>query len=157
MTIAPCAGCGLNIEGGTEGCQHLFEELVGRDFSDVRYGRLHGMLVDTYCLQHPDRYCVSGKSLAAHLCGLCWMIERGGNRGQPYEILRRWLDGPKKLDKPALPSFRGTVTIASVQGTTPESHKSALEAWANDVWAAYAPLHAQGRTWLDAAIAARGT
>lgn len=47
MTIAPCAGCGLAIEGGTKGCQLPFEDMVGRDFSDVRYGHLRGMLVDT--------------------------------------------------------------------------------------------------------------
>ena len=152
MTVARCAGCGLNIEGGTEGCQRLFEELVGRDFSDVRYGRLHGMLVDTYCLQHPDRYCVSGKSLAAHLCGLCLIMERGGSRAQPHEPLRRWLDGPKKLDKPRLPARRGSITIAAIRDADgPEAHAVALDRWAKDVWAAYSTVHEQARTWLDAA------
>jgi hypothetical protein len=54
--------------------------LLARDFTDAAYFRVHRMIVDTYCLQHPDRYCVSAKSLAAHLTGLCWLIEHGGSR-----------------------------------------------------------------------------
>ncbi|MCC6737064.1 MAG: hypothetical protein IT534_13180, partial [Bauldia sp.] len=98
---APCAGCGLEIEGGTDGCQQLFESMVGRDFSDFRYGRVHGLVVDCYCLQHPARYCISGKSFAAHLCGLCERLEGEAGYGEHDERLRRWLDGGRRPEKPA--------------------------------------------------------
>jgi Family of unknown function (DUF5946) len=93
----------------------LREELVARDFTDVMYGRLHRMAVDIYCLQHPDRYCASAKSLAAHLMGLCWFMTHTGTRAIGPEALRAWLDGTPRLEKPKLPSFRGKLTIADVR------------------------------------------
>ena len=62
-----CSGCGLVVPGGTAGCQAIMDEVLARDFSDVLYFRVHRMMVDTYSLQHPERYCASAKSLAAHL------------------------------------------------------------------------------------------
>ena len=59
------------------------DKLLARDFSDVTYFRVHRLLVDTYCVQHPERYCVSFKSLAAHLVGLCWSLEHSGSRAVP--------------------------------------------------------------------------
>jgi hypothetical protein len=151
-----CAGCGLLVEDDTDGCQRLFETLVGRDFSDVRYGRVHGLVVDCYCLQHPDRYCISGKSFAAHLCGLCERIEGNAGYGEHDERLRRWLDGARRPEKPAaLPALRGSVTIADVLAADgPETHLRAAECWAHSVWAAYAPFHSLARTWLAEAHAA---
>lgn len=58
-TAEQCSGCGLVVRGGTHGCQAIMDELLARDFSEVLYFRVHRMMVDTYCLQHPDRYCVS--------------------------------------------------------------------------------------------------
>lgn len=153
----PCTGCGLVIENGTAGCHALFEEMTLRDFSDVRYGRVHRVLVDAYCLQHPERYCISAKSLAAHLCGTCDTVERNGSSGEINERLRRWLDGPGRLTKPPLPAFRGSVTIGDVAAAaTPEDHYAAVERWSRDVWAAYASLHAIARQWLDEAMAIGG-
>ena len=153
--LAPCAGCGLLVEDGTEGCQKLFERLVERDFSDVRYGRVHGLVVDCYCLQHPARYCVSGKSFAAHLCGLCERLEGDAGYGEHDERLRRWLDGDRRPDKPAeLPAFRGAVTIAEVLAAdAPETHILTAERWARAIWEAYAPFHPLARRWLGEAQA----
>ncbi len=67
-----CGGCGAWIADGTAGCQALFEEIGARAWADLRYARRQRMVVDAYCLQHPERYCVSAKSLAAHLTGLAW-------------------------------------------------------------------------------------
>lgn len=155
MTRPPerCAGCGLVVEGGTAGCQAIFEELTARDFSLVAYFRVHRMLVDTYCLQHPDPYCISAKSLAAHLMGLCWLIEHDGARAVGSEKLREWLDGTSRLDKPELPSFRGKLTIADVHHTAdPAAHGEAVERWARSTWEAYSPLHALARQWIQQAL-----
>jgi Family of unknown function (DUF5946) len=145
----------MPVEGGEIGCQGIFEQLLARDFGNVLYFRSHRMLVDTYALQHPERYCVSAKSLAAHLTGLCWLLERDGNRAIGGEELRRWLNGPAKIEKPArLPDQRGDLTIRSVLAThDPESHARAVEAWARSTWQAYAALHPLARRWIDAAVA----
>ena len=149
-----CSGCGLVVEGGDEGCNARFQQLTGRSFGDVRFGRLHSMVVDTYCLQHPDRYCLSAKSLAAHLCGLCWTMERGGDTGMPNMALRHWLDGTVSLVKPKLPAERGEFTIGDVDGPDdPAAFEKAVIIWAGAVWAAYEPLHTTARQWLDEAMA----
>lgn len=155
MSSFACSGCGLVVEGGTEGCQTLFETMVGRDFSDIRYGRVHGLVVDCYCLQHPARYCISGKSFAAHLCGLCERLEGDAGYGEHDERLRRWLDGARRPEKPSgLPPFRGDVTIADVLAVDgPEAHLAAAERWARAIWSACAPFHALARRWLAEAHA----
>jgi hypothetical protein len=66
-----CSGCGVQIEGGTAGCRALFDGLALRRFSELAYAQLQFKMVDTYAVQHPDEFCSSAKSLAAHLCGLC--------------------------------------------------------------------------------------
>jgi hypothetical protein len=154
MSEERCAACGMPVEGGETGCQKMFEELLARDFGNVLYFRSHRMLVDTYALQHPERYCASPKSLAAHLTGLCWLLERDGNRAVGGEELRRWLNGNPAIEKPALPARRGDLTIASVVATRdPETHGRAVEAWARSTWEAYAALHPLARRWIEAAVA----
>jgi hypothetical protein len=151
-----CAGCGLEIAGGTAGCQALFERLVGRDFTEVAYFTVHRMMVDVYALQHAERTCKSAKSFAAHLCGLCDLLERGASRAIGSDPLRAWLDGPTELERPQPPDFRGALTIAEVAAAEgPTEHARRVEAWARSTWEAYAPLHELAREWLDRAFAAR--
>jgi hypothetical protein len=124
-----CAGCGLVVPDGTAGCQRIIDEIWAREFGGVSYFRVHRMTVDTYCLQHPERYCASAKSLAAHLTGLCWLLEMEGLRAVGSEALRRWLNGAVRLEKPDVPSFRGRLTVASVRDAAdPEAHARAV-AW----------------------------
>ncbi len=156
-TTERCSGCGLAVAGGTAGCQAIMDELLARDFSDAAYFRVHRMLVDTYALQHPDRYCVSAKSAAAHLSGLCMLIERGGSKAVGSESLRRWLNGPARIEKPAFPAHRGTLTIDEARSAaTPEAYAQAVERWARSTWAAYAALHARARAWIQQALSERG-
>lgn len=148
-TETPCAGCGATFVGGEAGCRALFDRLLERDFSDARFFRVHRTMVDAYCLQHPAVFCVSAKSLAAHLCGLAEAFAHGGARATGPRSLQRWLNGNPGLTKPELPSSRGTSTIASVAGLTdPRLHAAAVEQWARSVWQAYEPLHALAHEWL---------
>jgi hypothetical protein len=150
-----CNGCGLLIKGSTEACQAIFEELMERSFNDGLYFSVHRMVVDTYSLQHPDRYCKSAKSLAAHLCGLCQIIEEGANRAVGEEILRRWLDGRVSLNKPEIPEFRGELTIGDVrEAPDPLAYAEVVERWAVSTWQAYSPLHDLARKWLRRARSA---
>jgi len=112
---AQCSGCGLTAPGGAAGCEAIFHEMVARDFSDALRFRVHRMMVDTYSLQHPDRYCASARSFAAHLTGLCAILESGASRAVGDELLRRWLDGNVRLQRPVTPRFRGELTIAHVR------------------------------------------
>ena len=148
-----CSGCGLEVAGGRAGCRAFFEEFLARDFTDFRYGRLHRMMVDVYCLQHPAEHCASAKSLAAHLTGLCCALEHDRD-AEIQRSVQRWLSGPSPVEKPALPESVGSMTIADVRSSAdPDDYARALHAWARSTSEAYAPLHATARRWIELATA----
>lgn len=156
-TAERCTGCGLVVPGGTAGCQQIADALWAREFGDVTYFRVHRMTVDTYCLQHPDRYCASAKSFAAHLTGLCWLLEHGGPRAVGSEALRRWLNGAVRLEKPEIPVLRGKLTVTDVRDAAdPEAYARAVEDWARSTWEAYASLHSLARDWIQQALSEGG-
>lgn len=153
-TIDRCTECGAEVEGGTAGCQAIMEEFLARDFSDPTYFRVHRMLVDTYALQHPDRYCASAKSLVAHLSGLCWLIEHEGSKALGSQSLGRWLNGSPHIKKPPIPAYRGAVNIVDVRGAPDaSSYAESVESWARSTWKAYAELHSLARQWIRQALA----
>jgi hypothetical protein len=136
----------------------MMDELLALHFSNASYFGVHRLFVDTYCLQHPDRYCASFKSLAAHLAHLCWTLEHGGTRAVPSEPIRRWVERNPHLQKPRLPSFRGSMTLADVvAASTPAEHHRAVEQWARATWDAYADLHTTARHWVTLALAQTAT
>ena len=144
-----CDECGWREAGGRDGCRERFETLLARDFSDPLFYRVHRMFVDTYCLQHPEDHCASAKSLAAHLAGLCWILEGGASPAQGPDRLHRWLSGERKLDKPELPAGRGALTIGGLPADgDPGAWGEAVRAWAESTWAAYADLQPLARTWV---------
>jgi hypothetical protein len=150
--IARCSGCGLVISGGAAGCQALFNERIALESSNFRYARLHRVVVDCYCLQHPDQYCVSAKSLIAHICGLCVAMEHGSDQ-MAYKALQRSLNGNPPLEKASVPHWRGGLTIADVLAAPdPDAYASFVEEWASAVWQAYSPLQGLARGWLRQAI-----
>jgi hypothetical protein len=103
-------------------------------------------------MQHPDRYCVSAKSLAAHLTGMCWALEFSGHPSG-LKALQGWLDGPRRIEKPALPAFRGSLTVADVRDAhDPQAHAAAIERWARSTWEAYSALHPVARRWVEEAL-----
>lgn len=153
QTIEVCGGCGLVVAGGTAGCQSIMDGLTARGFSDLSYGRVHRLFVDTYCLQHPDGYCLSFKSFAAHLMGVCWSLEHGGSPRVVSEALRKWVERHSHLEKPAVPGGRGALTIEDVaRAPDPAAHVRAVDDWARSTWSAYSPLHAAVRQWVKAAL-----
>ena len=146
--LALCDGCGLATEGGEAGCQALFDRLIERDFSNALFFRHHRLAVDTYSLQHPERYCKSGKSFAAHLVGLQKILEANVSSAVGDGSVQKWLNGSRTLDRPDPPRFRGKLTIAdAVAIDDPEEYGAAVRKWAESTWDAYQPLHDLARTW----------
>jgi Family of unknown function (DUF5946) len=152
VTAGACDECGWSEAGGREGCRARFEAFLARDFSDARYFQSHRLLVDAYCLQHPEQFCASAKSLAAHLAGLGWIVEQGAATAVGPEALRRWLSGTPRLDKPPLPERRGATTIGDLPAEAPPAEwGEAVRGWAECIWSAYEPLHPVARRWIEAA------
>jgi hypothetical protein len=149
----PCPGCGHG--GGAAECRSAFEEMLARDYGDPLFFGCHRLFVDAYCLQHPERHCVSAKSLAAHLAGLCQILEDGASEATGSDCLQRWLSGAPALEKPALPPGRGALTLADLAGIDdPAAWRKAVREWAESVWEAYAELHPIARSWSSRARAA---
>jgi hypothetical protein len=141
-----CVGCGRIVSGGSDGCRATFDRLAlptpgGNPFLPWRR-----LLVDTYALQHPDPFCVSATSLAAHLTGVAWILEHPRDAANGNDQIRRWLNSRPALVKPRLPASFGDVRIdALVDADTPDAVARAVTRWAASTWEAYAPLHATAR------------
>jgi hypothetical protein len=152
VTAVACAGCGWTVHGGTAGCRARFEALLARDFADSRFFAVHRTFVDCYSLQHPDDYCVSAKSLAAHLVGLAQIIDGAAGAATGSPELRRWLDGNRALEKPPLPTDRGAITLGDIEGIEdPAEWREAVRGWVQSIWSAYGDLHGVARNWATEA------
>jgi hypothetical protein len=111
--------------------------------------------VDCYCLQHPEIYCVSAKSYAAHLAGLCCKMEHGGE-AKIHAAIQRWLNGRVEIEKPAVPRMRGEVTVLCLEGAEDrQAKRRALEKWTASTWSAYAQLQDTARVYLRVAMRTR--
>jgi hypothetical protein len=140
------------VEGGSFGCRNRFNELLARDYSDLRYFSVHRLFVDVYSLQHPDEFCASAKSLAAHLAGLCAILEGQTSSASGSADLRAWLDGPSDLTKPEIPGQRGVITIGDLPtDADPPNWAAAVRRWGEETWKVYEPLHYTARQWFSLA------
>jgi hypothetical protein len=150
-----CTECGGPVAGGRAGCQALWDEMMARSVTDLRYRGAYRLAFDTYCMQHVDTYGVSAKSYAAHLMGLCCGIEHGGDAAV-YDVIHRSLNGSPALERPASPVARGSITLIAVAAAPdPGQHAQRVQQWAQDVWDAYAPQHGLARSLLAAALGGR--
>jgi len=158
-TSDACEDCGAFVAGGRDACLKLFEEILAREFSDYRYGRIHRLTVDAYSLQHPDKYMRSGKSFAAHLTGMCAALE---HQDAPAlnQAVQRWLSTNPQVLKPAhLPERRGALSITYIYSAADaDEHVKRVREWARDVWGAWAEHQELARRLIGEATshAARG-
>ena len=151
MNQETCPECGAPADGGRAGCQEVYEAVADPALGSAGLGRWRDLAFDAYCMQHPDTYCRSAKSYAAHLTRLCCGIEKGGDLAV-YRAIQRWLNGAVKLDKPAVLASRGQLTVASLQSAgDPRELQTLAQLWADSVWEAYAAQHALAHTWLQQA------
>jgi hypothetical protein len=124
----PCPECGAPL-GGRDGCRKRFHTLSIRAASDAANAPLHRLAVDAYALQHPDEYCLSAKSLAAHLTGVCAAIEREPETEEINDGVQRWLSGNPSLGRPTPPTSRGSFTIADLG-----EDRANVRVWAASAW-----------------------
>ena len=151
-----CEDCGAVVAEGRAGCLKLFEEILAREFSDYRYGRIHRLTVDAYSLQHPDKYMRSGKSFAAHLTGMYAALESEDALAL-NQTVQKWLSTNPSIDKPAqlpTPKRRGRLNIAYVHSAPDaDEHVKRVREWARDVWAAWSAHHELARQFINEASA----
>lgn len=158
--VSTCAGCGLALPhrqgpthaylGASAACWALYGEVLAREYSEPAYFGIHQLTVDVYAVQHPgvpERRSI--QSVALHLITLCLILEDGVDPIQGPKLHRRlakhhrfrWLEPPHP---------NGRLTVADVRrATSRPGHERTVEAWARDVWRAWAPHHATVRRWID--------
>src|SRR3954470_21874421 len=149
-----CEDCGAPL-GGRVGCDRAFHELGARAMANPVFAYRRRAVVDAYCLQHPA-YIASLKSFAAHVCGLCAVVERAAD---PRAARAVWSDLriPPGSSKPALQKIRSTLTLASVhEVATAEAFRHAIDAWIAAVWSDWSAHHELAREWLDYSITNAG-
>ena len=137
-----------------EGCNALFQEVVGREFSRPELFQVHRLTVDAYSLQHPARYMKSAKSAVAHLTGMCWAME-GEDDPSVSVALSRFLNGNPTFVRPEpspQPGRRGALTILDLH-SAPDSvaHIQLVKKWAASAWASWAEHHDKAREWVKMA------
>ena len=149
-----CEDCGAVVAHGRAGCLELFEEILAREFSDYRYGRIHRLTVDTYSLQHPDKYMRSGKSFAAHLTGICAALEYD-DALTLNQVVQKWLSTNPQIDKPVyIPKERGDSTITYIHSAVDaDEHIKRVREWAQEVWGAWSEHHGLARQLISEAMA----
>ncbi|HEY9404008.1 MAG TPA: DUF5946 family protein [Pyrinomonadaceae bacterium] len=152
-----CDDCGAAVSAGKIGCRKTFEEVIAREFGDYRYGRIHRLTVDAYCLQHPEPYMRSGKSFAAHLTGVCAALEYE-DASDINQTVQKWLSGNPLINKPArLPADRGALTIMYIHSAADaEEHTRRVRQWAQSVWDAWGKHHDLAKQLIDEAAANTG-
>jgi hypothetical protein len=150
-----CPYCGARISGGYTACRTLMDEFTVRllESQDAALNyAVHRAAVDCYCLQHPEVYCVSVKSYAAHLTGLCAFIEYPG-REDIHPAVQRWLNGGKSISRPPVPLRRGSLNVTHLQCQVAASDLvRQLQAWASDIWAAYHEQQPVARQYIQSAL-----
>jgi hypothetical protein len=125
--------------------------VLAREYEDFRYAKLHRLTVDCYAVQHPGEPTPQSiQSVAVHLIGLLWSIERGKPGVEATHALQRAAAHKKEfvwLDPPAV---RGEVTVKDLLAAEdPEAHQECVLRWAESMWRAWAPRHDTVRRWAD--------
>lgn len=148
-----CEDCGAAVVQGKAGCLTMFEEILAREFSDYRYGKIHRLTVDAYSLQHPEAYMRSGKSFAAHLTGMCVALEHEATLDLNRTV-QKWLSTNPRIDKPVhLPDQRGDLTITYIHSASDaDDHINRVREWARDIWNAWSEHHGLARALIRKAI-----
>ena len=149
MSDETCCECGLRVVPGEPSCDARRDQLLVRDYEHALFWPYHRMAIDAYCLQHA-KYVESPKSFAAHLCGLCIAMEHNNDASLLRRVQQLWLSTNPTLQKPALPLFRGELTVGDVCDIDdPVEYGRAVNSWARSVWRAYSELHPLAEEWVN--------
>ncbi|WP_169738534.1 DUF5946 family protein [Afifella pfennigii] len=150
VSSVACPLCGASGVGGLDGCLEIFDGVIGKEFQSPERFAVHRLTVDSYSLQHPERFMVSTKSAATHLAAMCWSLECGLSRNLPLP-LKNMVDGQKSFERlePPVPQARGEVTILDVAHIESASdYTAAVWIWARSAWDAWSTHHDQARLWI---------
>lgn len=105
-----CIGCGASVPntddprhkyiGSSPGCCAIYCEVLAKEYSDYRFGRVHRLTVDTYAVQHPGKpERRSIQSVAVHLIGLHFSLELEFDSEWARSTLATWVKHHPQIRK----------------------------------------------------------
>ena len=122
-------------------CWTIFGDLIGHEFSDPTFGRVHQLSVHSYALQHaggphPD------KSIVIHLAGLYAAVVFGWSPMQTTGLLRRIAGRRSEWPHFPAPRSSGPLTAFDVAlASSAVEHVRRVKKWSKLVWEAWSPHH----------------
>jgi len=156
-----CPSCGAEVEeldgpthpyvAAAPGCWAGFGAMQARELQEWGYPPAHGLAVDAYAASHGgdggDRR--DRQSVAIHLAALYAVLEHGATPAERVLLLQR-LTTPKRdwprLDRPdGVPAL---TFLHAAQATDADDYDRRVRAWADAVWAFWAPVRETVETWV---------
>jgi hypothetical protein len=133
------------------GCWACFGEVLAREYSDLRYHKVHRLTVDAYALQHPGQPSPQSiQSVTLHAISLCAVLEEGVALHQATAIIQQATQDKSRFEWLPPPPSMGTLTVADVYlAADAHEHARLVRRWAESAWAAWEMHHATIRRWLS--------
>jgi hypothetical protein len=162
VLLVKCYGCGALVKdisgkphkyiGAVAGCWEVYGEILSKEYGEFGYPQpIHRLTVDTYAVQHPgepNRKAI--QSVNGHLVSLYLVIEQRLDGNTATEALGRIVKNADKLTWLEPPDPNGSMTVAEVvKAQNLEDHRRLVDAWAKDVWEAWAKHHSKIKRLAD--------
>lgn len=161
----PCIGCRANVPivkseqhayiGASAGCWEIYSEVLGREYTNLRYASVHQLTVDSYAVQNPGTPSRSAqRSVALHLVSLYHMLELGQRQDQARAALKHLADSDQQFVWLDPPDFKGELTILDVHAAqSAEEHKQRVRQWAASLWEVWKPYQEIVTRWAETTFA----
>ncbi|NGX63494.1 MAG: hypothetical protein KR126chlam6_00906 [Candidatus Anoxychlamydiales bacterium] len=157
-----CPGCNAVFEedendpihpyiGASKGCWKFFTEVLAWEGENFGYPKIHRLLVDSYCAQHPGvKSRKSIQSVAIHLIALYMAVEKqidlkvitkSMDRALSKGAIFEWLEPPEDM---------GNITILDIKkAKSLKEYEDILYKWARSILKAYSKHHDIIKTWYE--------
>ena len=130
--------------GGCPGCWQIYGEILGKEFSDPEYFKVHRLSVDAYLAQHPGKPGrQSSQSVNVHLLALYLILEKELAHSFATKALGCIIEKRKdQFEWLSPPASLGEITVIDVvKAKDATEHQKMVEQWARSVSNAWKPHH----------------
>jgi len=159
-----CPQCGVELPdydgpthryfGASPACWAAYGKVLEREYSDPAFFKNHRMTVDAYALQHPgDKSAQAVQSVNIHLISTTLIFKYRANPDRALSAMQK-ISAASKKDKTLFkwlkpPKNLGGITVLDLLPITQlDNHLTHIQAWAHNVWQAWAEHHETADTHI---------